>query len=139
MRSRTSLSYRPLGTTPRPFPTRGVPSGWKDPWDDDPLAALRKALPHLGTQRRHVTAADLDVELMASALDDGRWEAHVAASSQPLPANTPSDVTTNGTSSMWPSVNGPTAAVALDALEAELRDRISTAADELGSAAPRSS
>jgi hypothetical protein len=55
-----------------------------------------------------VIAADLDVELMAGALEDGRWEAHVAASSQPP--------------SMWPSVNGPTAAVALDALEAELRE-----------------
>jgi hypothetical protein len=54
-----------------------------------------------------VIAADMDVELLASALGDGRWEAHVAASSRP--------------SAMWPSVNGPTAAVALDALEAELR------------------
>jgi hypothetical protein len=117
MRSRTPPSYRPLGTPPRPFPTRGVPSGWKDPWDDDPLAALRKALPHLGTQRRHVTAANLDVELMASVLGDGRWEAHVAASSQPLPLRSAADAITV----MWPSVNGPTAAVALDALEAELR------------------
>ena len=107
MRSRTSPSYRPLGSKPRPFPTRGIPNGWKDPWDDDPLAALRGVFPHAGPQRRHVIAADLDVELMASALEDGRWEAHVAASSRP--------------SAMWPSVNGPTAAVALDALEAELR------------------
>ena len=107
MRSRTSPSYRPLGKTPRPFPTRGIPSGWTDPWDDDPLAALRTALPYLGTQRRHVIEAGLNVELMASALDDGRWEAHVAASSRP--------------SAMWPTVNGPTAVVALDALVAELR------------------
>jgi hypothetical protein len=68
-----------------------------------------------------VIAVDLDVELLASALEDGRWEAHVAASRQPLPANTPADVVTIGPPAMWPSVNGPTAAVALDALEAELR------------------
>ena len=68
--------------------------------------------------------ADLDVELMASALEDGRWEAHVAASRQPLPARTPSDLTTSQPLSLWPSVNGPTAAVALDALEAELREVI---------------
>ena len=107
MNSRRSSRYRPLGTKPRPFPTRGIPNGWKDPWDDDPLAALRMALPDPGAQRRHVIAPNLDVELLASALGDGRWEAHVAASSRP--------------SAMWPSVNGPTAAVALDALEAELR------------------
>jgi hypothetical protein len=71
-----------------------------------------------------VIAADLDVELMASALDDGRWEAHVAASSQPLPASSPEDLTTSQPLSLWPSVNGPTAAVALDALEAELREVI---------------
>ena len=124
MSSRTSPPYRPLGTTPRPFPTRGIPNGWKDPWDDDPLAALRGAFPHLGVQRRHVIAADLDIELMASALEDGRWEAHVAASSQPLPARTPSDLTTSQPLSLWPSVNGPTAVVALDALEAELREVI---------------
>ena len=121
MRSRTSPRYRSLGAAPRPFPTRGIPSGWKDTWDDDPLAAVRIALPHPGPQRRHVIAADLDVELMASALGDGRWEAHVASSSQPLPASTPSDVTTSRPSVMWASVNGPTATVALDALEAELR------------------
>jgi hypothetical protein len=55
-----------------------------------------------------VNAADLDVELMASALEDGRREAHVAAASRP--------------SAIWPTVNGPTAVVALDALEAELRE-----------------
>jgi hypothetical protein len=71
-----------------------------------------------------VIAANLDVELTASALDDGRWEAHVAASRQPLPASTPSDLTTSQPLSLWPSVNGPTAVVALDALEAELREVI---------------
>ena len=60
MSSRTSPPYRPLGTTPRPFPTRGIPNGWKDPWDDDPLAVLRGALPRPGIQRRHVIAADHD-------------------------------------------------------------------------------
>ena len=124
MTSRPSPSYRPLGATPRLFPTRGIPSGWKDPWDDDPLAALRMALPHLGAQRRHVTAANLDVELMASALDDGRWEAHVASSSQPLPLRSAADAMRSWHLVMWPSVNGPTAAVALDALEAELREVI---------------
>lgn len=121
MSSRTSPSYRPLGTTPRPFPTRGIPRGWKDPWDDDPLAALRMALPHLGAQRRHVTAADVQIELLAQARTDGRWEAHVAASSQPLPLRSAADAIRSWHLVMWPSVNGPTAAVALDALEAELR------------------
>ncbi|HEX6012829.1 MAG TPA: hypothetical protein VFY87_13740, partial [Geminicoccaceae bacterium] len=56
-----------------------------------------------------------------SALDDGRWEAHVAASSQPLPLRSAADAVRSWQVVMWPSVNGPTAAVALDALEAELR------------------
>jgi hypothetical protein len=71
-----------------------------------------------------VIAADLNVELVASALEDGRWEAHVAAASQPLPAHTPSDLITSLPLSLWPSVNEPTALVALDALEAELREVI---------------
>ena len=94
--------------SPRPFPTRGVAGGWSDPWDDDPLAAVRPALPHYDPCRRQMTEAGVLVELLARARADGRWEAHVA-SNDGLPA-------------YWPSVNGPTAAVALDALEGEVRE-----------------
>ncbi len=57
MSSRTSPPYRPLGVTPRPFPTRGIPGGWHDPWDDDPLEALLAARPHRSPERRHMTEA----------------------------------------------------------------------------------
>lgn len=93
---------------PRPFPTRGVPGGWHDPWDADPLAGVVSALRERNALRRHVTEDDVQLELLAQARTDGRWEAHVTSSdAAPAP---------------WPSVNGPTAALALDALEAELRE-----------------
>ena len=92
---------------PRPFPTRGVPGGWHDPWDADPLAGVVSALRQRNALRRQVTEAGAQLELAAEARTDGRWEAHVAAGTGPA---------------TWPSVNGPTAALALDALEAEVRE-----------------
>ena len=124
MRSQTPTSYRPLGTTPRPFPTRGVPGGWRDAWDDDPLAALLPALPRCGPQRRHLIEADQHVELKAEAREDGRWEAHVTAWQRPHPGSPSPALPPGGSAATWPSVNGPTAAVALDALEAELRELV---------------
>ena len=109
MRSRTPDSARSRDAIPRPFPTRGIPGGWRDAWDADPLDPVRAVLPRRDPQRRQVTEAELHVELLAQARDDGRWEAHVASG---WPAGP------------WLSVNGPTAAVALDALEAELREAI---------------
>jgi hypothetical protein len=50
------------------------------------------------------------VELVAEARADGRWQAQVVAGDEPTV--------------IWPSTNGPTATVALDALEAELRELI---------------
>jgi hypothetical protein len=69
-------------------------------------------------------AAGLDVELLAHARKDGRWEAHVASVRNPAPRTQPVAVTTARLLVPWPSVNGPTALVALDALEAELREMI---------------
>ena len=93
---------------PQPFPTRGVPDGWRDPWDADPYDAVLSALRQRNALRRRVTESGVDVELVAQGRADGRWEAHVVAGDAPVVH--------------WPSTNGPTATVALDALEAELRE-----------------
>jgi hypothetical protein len=76
---------------------------------------------------RPVIEADVHVELVAYSRTDGRWEAHVASWRSLSPSCTAANLTTNWSSASWPSVNGPTAAVALDALEAELRDVIGSA------------
>src|SRR5918993_2294781 len=106
----TSLPFQsgPRVPLPRPFPTRGVPGGWHDPWDGDPLDPLLSTLRQRNALRRQVTEPGVRVELLAHARDDGRCEAHVVSS--------------DGSLAFWPSVNGPTATSALDALEAELRD-----------------
>ena len=95
---------------------------------------------------RCLIQADMRIELVAYGRHDGRWEAHVASwhclSPSPIGAHLMSlatDLTTSWSSALWPSVNGPTSVCALDALEAELRERIATAADVLGTAVPRSS
>jgi hypothetical protein len=95
---------------PRPFPTRGVPGGWHDPWDADPYDGVLTALRQQRPVRRLIEAS-VQIELLAQPRADGRWEAHVTSSDDP-PAR-------------WPSVNAPTAALALDALEAELRELLS--------------
>jgi len=99
---------RPRDPDLRPFPTRGVPGGWRDPWDVDPYDAVISALRERNALRRHLTEAGVQLELVAQVRADGRWEAHVVSSHGPL--------------ARWPSVDAPTAAVALDALEAELRE-----------------
>jgi hypothetical protein len=83
---------------------------------------------------RRVTEADMHVELVAFSRSDGRWEAHVASWQSLSPTctaadlrTTATDLTTSWSSALWPSVNGPTAVVALDALEAELREVIGSA------------
>jgi hypothetical protein len=100
--------YRLQDPNLRSFPTRGIPGGWHDPWDADPLEAVVSALRQRNALRRQVTEADVQVDLLAQARADGRWEAHVTSS--------------DGPAALWPSVNGPTATVALDALEAEVRE-----------------
>ena len=84
---------------------------------------------------RRVTEAGMDVELVAYGRRDGRWEAHVASWRSLNPSGaaadlrtSAADLTTNWHAALWPSVNGPTAAVALDALEAELREVIGATA-----------
>jgi hypothetical protein len=86
--------------------------------------------------RRHVTEAGVHVELVAYSRRDDRWEAHVASwrslsssSTAAALATTATDLTSSRSSALWPSINGPTAAVALDALEAELREVIRGLAD----------
>ena len=107
--------YRLRDPNLRPFPTRGIPDGWRDPWDADPYDAVLSALRRRNALRRQVTEAGVQLELVASARADSRWEAHVVSSDE--------------SAVRWPSVNGPTAALALEALEAELRELIrSTAA-----------
>ncbi|HLL51869.1 MAG TPA: hypothetical protein VK356_14475, partial [Thermomicrobiales bacterium] len=73
MRSQTPSPYRSQHPLPRPFPTRGIPGGWHDPWDGDPLDAVLAGLPWRDPNRRHMIAAGLDVELLAHARKDGRW------------------------------------------------------------------
>ena len=106
----TSIPFQsgPREPTVRPFPTRGVPGGWHDPWDADPLEAVVSAIRQRHALRRHVSESGVPAELQAEARADGRWEARVTSS--------------DGSLAVWPSVNGPTATSALDALEAELRD-----------------
>jgi hypothetical protein len=77
---------------------------------------------------RRVTEAGMHVELLAHGRKDGRWEAHVVSWRSLNPSSTVADLTTNWHAALWPSVNGPTAAVALDALEAELREWIGATA-----------
>jgi hypothetical protein len=103
----TQVLSQPRDPSLRPFPTRGVPGGWHDPWDADPLEGVVSALRQRNALRRHMTEADVQLELVAQARVDGRWEAHVVAGAPAV---------------LWPSTNGPTATVALDALEAELRE-----------------
>ena len=102
--------YRLMDPNLRPFPTRGVTDGWRDPWDADPYDAVVAALRQRNALRRHVTEAGVQLELMAQVRADGRWTAEVIVGD--APAN------------MWPSTNGPSAARALDALELELRELI---------------
>jgi len=92
----------------RPFPTRGVPGGWHDPWDADPYDAVEVTLRQRNALRRQVTEAGVQLELVASARADGRWEARVDSRDR--------------SAARWPTVNGPTAVLALDALEAEVRE-----------------
>ena len=110
MSASTPFQSTPRHPAPAPFPTRGAPGGWRDPWDSDPLEAMVVALRQQRALRRQVSEAGVQFGLVARPRADGRWEAHVAA--------------TTGPPARWPSVNGPTAAVALDALEAELRELI---------------
>ncbi len=124
MRAQPPTPYRTLGTSPRPFPTRGVPGGWHDAWDDDPLQPLLVVLPQHGSQRRHVIEADQHIELLAETREEDRWVARVTTWKRLNPANPSSDPAPGWSTAMWPSVNGPTALVALNALEAELRDLI---------------
>ena len=93
----------------QPFPARGVAGGWRDPWDGDPVKTIVAALRQQRALRRCLSEAGVELALLAHTRADGRWEAHVAC---------------DGPATRWPSVNGPTAAVALDALEAELRELI---------------
>src|SRR5688572_3802692 len=106
MRNSIPFQSHPRDPNLRPFPTRGVPGGWHDPWDGDPLEAMVAALRQRNAPRRQVTEAGVRLELLAQNRSDGRWEAHVVSS--------------DGAPAHWPSVNAPTAATALDALEAEL-------------------
>ena len=108
MTSSIPFQSAPREPAARPFPTRGVPGGWSDPWDADPLEAVVSALRQRNALRRQITEAAVEIELLAQARADGRWEAHVVSGDGPVPLGL--------------SVNGPTAAVALDALEAELRE-----------------
>src|SRR5215210_2138972 len=107
MRTASPFSSRSRDPNLRPFPTRGVPDGWHDPWDADPYDTVLSALRQPNVLQRRVTEAEAHLELLAQPRADGRWEARVVSGEASLDA--------------WPSANGPTASIALDALEAELR------------------
>jgi hypothetical protein len=118
-----SPSFFPKARPPAPFPTRGVPGGWRDPWDTEPLPRML-VLPPSEVQRRSVRDADLRIELVARAQQDGRWVASVATGEVPPFASAAAGLPAQPRTSTWPSVNGSTSTVALDALEAELRDAV---------------
>src|SRR5215212_664124 len=96
---------------------------------------------------RCLIQADMRIELVPYGRHDGRWEAHVASWRALTPSRAAADLlihaanlTSRESVDLWPSVNGPTSARALDALEAELREKIGSAAEALGAAAaPRPS
>jgi hypothetical protein len=110
MSAPTPFPSRPQDPALRPFPARGVPGGWHDPWDGDPVEAMVATLRQQQALRRRMSEAGVQLELAAQVRTDGRWEAHVAEG--------------DGAVTRWPSVNGPTVSCALDALEAELRELI---------------
>ena len=66
--------------------------------------------------------AEEHLVLSARPREDGRWEAHVVSSDRPAPSLAATGRPTSEPALAWPSVNGPTATVALDALETELRE-----------------
>lgn len=107
--------------TPRPFPTRGVAGGWRDSWDSDPTDAMLESLPDRASHERKVHASGLRMTLIAQPRLDGRWEAHVASWDHLSPSAPPHGEAIREPAQGWPSVNGPTAVIALDALETELR------------------
>ena len=107
MSTQLPFQSRPRNPDLHPFPTRGVADGWRDPWDADPLEAMLGALRQQRALRRHMREGGVQLELVAHARGNGRWEAYVVAGEPAV---------------LWPSTNGPTATVALDALEAELRE-----------------
>jgi hypothetical protein len=69
MRAKRPLPFwsGPWQPTPRPFPTRGIPGGWHDPWDADPIEAVVAALRQRNVLRRQVTEAGVQLELVAQA------------------------------------------------------------------------
>lgn len=86
--------------------------------------------------------AGMHIELVAYSRTDGRWEAHVAswrALTPSLPTadllSIAADLTNSWSPALWPSVNGPSAVVSLDALEAELREVIGGVSYAAGAAA----
>ena len=109
------------GLSPRPFPIRGVTGGWRDPLDSDPTGTMLGTLPDPAYNERNVHAQGLRIALIARPRHDGRWEAHVLSWDHLSPSPPPGGEPIREPPQDWPSVNGPTAAVALDALETELR------------------
>jgi hypothetical protein len=112
---------RSRASTPQTFPTRGVPGGWQDEWDADPIDAVLSALPTARVHRQSMNAAGVHIELEAHARADGRWEAYVVSGGRPRPASSFVNPKTSWPVVMSPPVNEPTAALALDTLEARLR------------------
>ena len=69
-------------TTPVSFPTRGVPGGWKDWWDSDPVAAVHAEQQRVRDAvlacretplRHHGTSADRARHPDASHAVEGRF------------------------------------------------------------------
>ena len=119
-RSHPSANHSRVPTS-RPFPTRGVAGGWRDPGDSDPTDALVGSLPHSAAHERSVHMQELCIALVARPRLDGRWEAHVHSWDRLGLSLSPGGETLREPTQGWPSVNGPMAVVALDALETELR------------------
>ena len=148
-----------------PFPIRGVAGGWRDPWDDDPLAAIREIRAMRATRPAfsppdsqpdpHLTVPDdlqqPDVDrgdLQQPDVDRSPQRRHLieAGVAGELLAHPRKNgrwearviaLNTGWPPALWPSATGSTASGALDALEAELRAVIRVTLPE--SPAPSSS
>jgi hypothetical protein len=100
--SRMQSSFaQPVDVVLTPLAPAGTPSSAASPTSATPIAREADDSGGIGSRLLGQQAA-------AQARADGGWEAHVVSS--------------DATPAHWPSVNGPSAAIALDALEAELRE-----------------
>ena len=133
MSARPAFMSAARAPSPERFPLRGVPGGWRDPWDADPREAMLATIRTRPLLRRQVRTARLHLELVAQARPDGRWDGQVASWDVVDPGSSTVRPTPAWSVVPWPSVNAPSATAALDALEAEVRELLQLGLEADGS------